>query len=164
MIVEITEWLYTSKGRSHQLSKVTGTGLIRQSGRGSAIVFGLDVTNGGPLLCDQGYRSIEIIILMWPFISQPCSPKPYIIPHIEISKEVEEEQEEEEEEEEKAGRGGRGGGDKRPRGCLYSLSPSILQTFIRSEVVPWTLEDDPGLRGRSVSIMYSLGEFADVHC
>jgi len=100
MIVEIPEWLYTSKGRSHQLSKLTGTGLIRQSGRGSAIVFALDVTNGGALLCDRGYRSMEIIVLMWPFISHRCSPKPYIIPNTEISKEVQEEEEEEEEVEE----------------------------------------------------------------
>lgn len=30
------------------------------------------MTNAGPPLCAQGCRSIEIIIVMWPFISQPA--------------------------------------------------------------------------------------------
>lgn len=48
-------------------------GSIHQRQRGLAIGFSFDVTNAGPPLWGQGCRSIEIIILMWPFISHPGS-------------------------------------------------------------------------------------------
>lgn len=38
------------------------------------------MTNAGPPLCAQGCRSIEIIIVMWPFISQPAPSSLILFP------------------------------------------------------------------------------------
>lgn len=74
----------------HQLNKPGKQGQFIRARCGSAIGFSFDVTNAGPPLCAQGCRSIEIIIVMWPFISQPAPSSPYIIPNTVISKEEEE--------------------------------------------------------------------------
>lgn len=57
----------------HQLIKLGEQGQFIRVRCRSAIGLSFDVTNAGPPLCSQGCRSIEIIIVMWPFISQPAS-------------------------------------------------------------------------------------------
>lgn len=65
-------------GTRHQLNKLGEQGQFIRVRRGSAIGFCYDVTNAGPPLCAQGCRSIEIIIVMWPFISRPA-PSSFIL-------------------------------------------------------------------------------------
>lgn len=66
------------RGTRHQLNKLGEQGQFIRVRRGSAIGFSHDVTNAGPPLCAQGCRSIEIIIVMWPFISRPA-PSSFIL-------------------------------------------------------------------------------------
>lgn len=60
----------TWNGTCHQLNKHGEHSQFIREWCGSAIEFSIDVTNAGPPLCTQGCRSIEIIIVMWSFISQ----------------------------------------------------------------------------------------------
>lgn len=63
---------FTWNGAHHQLNKLAEQGQFISKWHESAIGFSSDVTNAGATLCAQGCRSIEIIIVMWPFISQPA--------------------------------------------------------------------------------------------
>lgn len=73
-----TEWRCTWNWTRHQLNKLGEQGQFIRERRESAIGFSFVVTNAGPPLCAQGCRSIEIIIVMWPFISQPV-PSSFIL-------------------------------------------------------------------------------------
>lgn len=69
-ILEIPKKMFTWNGAHHQLNKLAEEGQFIREWHELAIGFSSDVTNAWAALCAQGCRSIEIIIVMWPFISQ----------------------------------------------------------------------------------------------
>lgn len=136
-----TQWQSTQNGTRHQLNKLGEHSQFIREQRGSAIGFSSDVTNAGPPLCAQGCRSIEIIIVMWPFISQPA-PSSFILfysQHGDLT-------------------GGREGVEKGHGSDCIFYSQFVLQSFVQT--VFMALDDLTTVLKRQTSIhFFSLHSF-----